>query len=80
MTKPQAIEIVKNHRKETFYSVSPLQVGEVEIIFTFEDGFLFKRKTEYVKTLGIYREHYKTDKTFDTQAYDIAEVTITRYK
>ena len=54
MTREEAEKIIALHRNEKRYSCSCLQVGEVEIVGVYEDGFTFKRKTEYVETLGIY--------------------------
>lgn len=80
MERIVAEKIIEKHRKEKYWSVSCLQVGEVKIIDVFEDGFTFTRKTEYVETFGIYNELYDTFDVHDTQAYNIAEVVTKRLK
>ena len=52
MTYFDAQELIDNEQKQT-YSTSPLNIGEVGILRVGEDGFFYKRETEYVLTVGI---------------------------
>lgn len=80
MTREEAEKIVARHRNEKRYSSSCLQVGEVDIVGVYEDGFTFTRKTEYIETVGIYEEVYETTDIFDSYAYNIAEVVTKHFK
>lgn len=80
MTKSNAEKIIERHRNEKYYSVSCLQVGNVEIVNVYEDGFTFTRKTEYIETFGVYNELYPTSDIHDVEAYNISEVVTNRFK
>lgn len=80
MTMEKAERIINNHRNEKYYSVSCLQVGNVEIINVLENGFTFIRKTEYVETFGIYEELYETSDIHDVRSYNIVELVTKRFK
>lgn len=80
MTREQAIAIVKRHQKETYYSVSVLQDNTVEVLDVYEDGFTFKRKTEFIECFGVYEQYRETNDIFDNGAYSISEVVVKRFK
>ena len=80
MVRAEAERIIERHRNEHYYSVSCLQVGEVEILNVYEDGFTFTRKTEYVETFGVYNELYPTTNIHEIQSYNITEVVTKRFK
>ena len=80
MTRLEAEKIIERHRNETYYAVSVLQVGEVEILNVGENGFAFKRKTDYVETFGVYEEFRTPQDIHDVNAYSIAEVVTKRFK
>ena len=80
MTKERAKKIISAHKNEKYYSISPLQVGEIEIGLVTESGFTYSRKTEFCIFVGIYEELYSTDDIYDCNAYRIAELIFERYK
>lgn len=53
MTYFEALELIDNEQKQNYYSTSPLNTGEVTILRVGEDGFLYTRETEYMRTVGI---------------------------
>ena len=79
MTEERAQAIINAHQKEKFFSVSLLQVGEVELGIVTENGFVYSRKTDYSNFIGIYEENYESDDIYDYNAYTIAELVIKRY-
>ena len=80
MTRTEVEKIIEIHRSEIFYSLSCLQIGEVEIIAIGENGFTFKRKTEYIETFGVYEQYDKPRNMRYNSAYTIAEIVIKRFK
>ena len=79
MTIERAQAIINVHQKEKFFTVSPLQVGEVELVTVSENGFVYSRKTDYCNFIGIYEENYDSEDIYDCEAYTIAELVIERY-
>ena len=53
MTYFEAQELIDNEQKQSYYSTSPLNTGEVAILRVGEDGFFYTRETEYIRTVGI---------------------------
>ena len=52
MTYLEAQALIDSETKER-YPTSPLTVGKVDIIRVGEDGFLYYRETEHIKSVGI---------------------------
>ena len=53
MTYLEAQSLVYKEQKQTYYSTSPLNVGKVDIVMVGEDGFVYRRETEYIEVVGI---------------------------
>ena len=53
MTYFEAQELIDNEQKQSCYSTSPLNTGEVAILRVGEDGFFYTRETKYIRTVGI---------------------------
>lgn len=80
MTREQAEAIVKRHQNEKYYYVSPLQCNTLEVLDAYEDGFTFRRTTEYIECFGVYEQYDDTNDIFDHSAYSISEVIVKRFK
>ena len=77
MTYFEAQELIDNEQKQTYYSTSPLNVGKVYIIRVGEDGFVYRRETEYIEVVGI-AEILCDDFTVDIDKWSISEVVLVR--
>ena len=53
MTYFEAQELIENEKRPWRHPRSPLNVGKVDIIRVGEDGFLYRRETEYMESVGI---------------------------
>ena len=77
MTYLEAQSLVDNEQKQTYYSTSPLNVGKVDIIRVGEDGFGYRRETEYIKVIGI-AELLCDDFTLDIDKWSFSEMIVRR--
>ena len=56
MTYIEAQKLIDKEQNEKYYSASPLNTGNVNIIRVGDDGddgFIYSRETEYVKVVGV---------------------------
>ena len=63
MTYFEAQELIDNEQKQT-YCTSPLNTGKVDIITVGEDGFIYRRETDYIVVVGVAEmlcEHFNID-------------------
>ena len=77
MTYLEAQSLVDNEQKQTYYSTSPLNVGKVDIVMVGEDGFVYRRETEYIKVVGI-AEILCDDFTVDIDKWNFSETIVHR--
>ena len=79
MTYLEAQSLIDNEQKQTYYSTSPLNVGKVDIIRVGEDGFIYRRETDYIEVVGI-AESLCDNFTVDIDKWNISEIVVRRKK
>ena len=77
MTYFEAQKLVDNEQEQSYYSTSPLNVGKVYIIRVGEDGFVYRRETEYIEVVGI-AEILCDDFTVDIDKWSFSETIVHR--
>ena len=77
MTYFEAQSLIDNEQKQTYYTTSPLNVGKVDIIRVGEDGFLYRRETEYMEAVGI-AEILCNNFTINIDRWRFSEITVFR--
>ena len=53
MTFFEAQILVDNEQEQSYYSTSPLNTGKVDIITVGENGFIYRRETDYIEVVGV---------------------------
>lgn len=76
MTYLEAQALIDSEMKEC-YPTSPLTVGYVDIIRVGEDGFLYFRETEHIKSVGI-AEILCNNFTTDINNWRFSEIVLIR--
>ena len=79
MTYLEAQSLVYKEQKQTYYSTSPLNVGKVDIVMVGEDGFVYRRETEYIEVVGI-AEILCDNFTVDIDKWNFSEIVVRRKK
>ena len=79
MTYLEAQSLVYKEKKQTYYSTSPLNVGKVDIVMVGEDGFVYRRETEYIEVVGI-AEILCDNFTVDIDKWNFSEIVVRRKK
>ena len=77
MTYFDAQELIDNEQKQSYYSTSPLNTGKVDIITVGEDGFIYRRETDYIVVIGVAEmlcEHF----TIDIDRWNVSETVVHR--
>ena len=77
MTYLEAQSLVYKEQKQTYYSTSPLNVGKVDIVMVGEDGFVYRRETEYIEVVGI-AEILCDNFTVDIDKWNFSEIVVRR--
>lgn len=77
MTYFEAQELIENEQKQNYYSTSPLNCGTIQVLKVGEDGFLYRRETEYIEVLGI-AEMLFDNFTVDIDEWSISEMVVHR--
>ena len=77
MTYNEAQLFVDHEQNEKYYSTSPLNIGNVNIIRVGEDGFIYRRETDYIKVVGV-AELICEKFTTDVYCWNISEVVLVR--
>lgn len=75
MTYLEAKALIDSEKEER-YPTSPLTVGKVDIIRVGEDGFLYFRETEHIKSVGI--AEMLCDFTVNIDNWRFSEVVLDR--
>ena len=77
MTYNEAQLFVDREQNEKYYSTSPLNIGNVDIIRVGEDGFIYRRETDYIKVVGV-AELLCEKFTADVDCWNISEIVLVR--
>ena len=77
MTYIEAQKLIDHEQNEKYYSTSPLNIGNVDIIRVCENGFIYSRETEYMKVAGV-AELLCDNFTVDIDKWSFSEVVVVR--
>ena len=77
MTFFEAQILVDNEQEQSPYFTSPLIVGKVDIITVGENGFIYRRETEYIEVVGV-AEMLCDYFTIDISRWNFSEIVVHR--
>lgn len=77
MTFFEANALVESEQRPWPYPTSPLNIGKVYILKVGEDGFLYRRETEYIEAVGI-AEILCNNFTTNIDRWRFSEITVFR--
>ena len=77
MTFFEAQILVDNEQEQFYYSTSPLNTGKVDVITVGENGFIYRRETEYIEVVGV-AEMICDYFTIDISRWNFSEVVVHR--
>ena len=77
MTFFEAQLLVDKEQEHTYYLTSPLITGKVDVITVGENGFIYRRETEYIEVVGI-AELLCDYFTIDISRWNFSEIVVHR--
>ena len=77
MTFFEAQILVDNEQEQSYYSTSPLNTGKVDIITVGENGFIYRRETDYIEVVGV-AEMLCDYFTIDIGRWNFSEIVVHR--
>lgn len=77
MTFLEANSLIEHEQKERYYCTSPLNCGSIQVLKVGEDGFVYRRETEYIEVVGV-AEILCDDFTVDIDKWSFSEMVVHR--